>query len=290
MAAINKELGHAVKGQIFEAGNIQVDHKQTKSQLEASMHEKIPFYKKGWFVGPALILIWAVTGTLFYTLFWGWNVGASFFYAVEGGFAVGFGGPMYEYSHWSKLFTIFYILAGSSFVGVGMALLFGMIDGKKDAIVKSKAEQMREEALMQDDADGDGKVSCAESVNGCCRRFKYRLEIAFSSYLIFFLFFVWFIVGILYGLLWEGWSTVDSIYFSITGLSTAGLQAPSYIDGDGDGNIDQVSMSVGFFCRALASEWRPHLRHYFGERCGVDDVQEHRESSGAEAEQAATAV
>lgn len=52
--------------------------------------------------------------------------------------------------------------------------------------------------------------------------YQYRTQIILT-----FLCIVWIIVGIIYGMLIEEWDFVSSLYFSVSALSTAGLNTPT---------------------------------------------------------------
>ena len=41
---------------------------------------------------------------------------------------------------------------------------------------------------------------------------------------------LWIMIGVLIGVKLEGWSVTHSLYYAVTGISTAGLQGPSNID------------------------------------------------------------
>ena len=46
---------------------------------------------------------------------------------------------------------------------------------------------------------------------------------------VFTLLVIWLAAGVLYGMLFEDWGLVTSIYFSVAALSTGGEVTPSYI-------------------------------------------------------------
>ena len=41
---------------------------------------------------------------------------------------------------------------------------------------------------------------------------------------------LWISLGIGIGVVLEGWSVIHSLYFALTGISTAGLEGPSNVD------------------------------------------------------------
>jgi hypothetical protein len=97
--------------------------------------------------------------------------------------------------------------------------------------VSAKERKFLREAV---DFDGDGKVGLKDYLGYLWYSFKIligwytnrmRVKIVLAAV-------VWVFVGVAYGLLFENWSFIQSVYFATSALSTAGLQTPSCNGGD----------------------------------------------------------
>jgi len=95
----------------------------------------------------AIVMLWIITGTLFYSIFNNWPLPQSFFYAIDAGMSVGFCTDITETSVGSRAFTIVYILLGASCVGGALALF---IEDVMEGIVELRSEKF--EQLLAADA------------------------------------------------------------------------------------------------------------------------------------------
>lgn len=118
------------------------------------------------------VLLWVILGT---TVYWylgnssevpefdslgrvvtveylSWTLGQSFYYSVQAGLSIGFG-LLSETKDSSRLFTVFYILTGSSFI-VGALVYFIQLSLTKQASVQSREEQKLAKFSIAIRADG----------------------------------------------------------------------------------------------------------------------------------------
>jgi len=231
----------------------------------------------------------------------GWTVQESFYYSVQTGLSIGFG-LLSESSDISRLYSVFHILAGSSFIGGALALFAALavtrhegfqgrqerklaqvaekmgIDGYKglgadelrrlmirhppyyrdlldkleddsqvvhDALQKYKAlarhkrselaidllERLAKAGILK---DGGLRIDDLTAI----RKERLQPHKAFLRWInanantgrIYLVFLVWILIGIIFGIAAEKWSFIQSLYFAVSTLSTAGLQGVTQTD------------------------------------------------------------
>ena len=69
------------------------------------------------------LIIWWLAGTLFYYLYQGFSLVYSFYYAINVGLGIG-NCPYQPDKTWSRLYTIFHCIAGSSLIYGGVSTVF----------------------------------------------------------------------------------------------------------------------------------------------------------------------
>lgn len=89
-----------------------------------------------------IVMVWIVSGTLFYSYCNDWPLPQSFFYAVDAGMSIGFCTQVAETKLISKAFTIFYILLGASVIGGALALFI------QDAVEGISTPSVKEYQLL----------------------------------------------------------------------------------------------------------------------------------------------
>jgi hypothetical protein len=97
------------------------------SSFLALRKKLLPWYKNIWFVSLGLYSLWILIGVIYYKYIEDWTFSTAFFYAIEAGLSIGFCDPT-ERTDPSRLFTVVYVLLGSSVVvgslgGLGNELL-----------------------------------------------------------------------------------------------------------------------------------------------------------------------
>lgn len=165
-----------------------------------------------------------------------WTLAMAFYYAVQSGFSVGFG-ALVEVDDWSRLYTIFHVLFGASIVS-GALTVFSMklID---DAIKRSEEiqESMMGNASNPDQASYKNMTpkEVAQSMyNNQRKPWRKKCCCLSTEYVLAFALLVWVGAGAFGAHTQWNLSYINSAYFAITALSTAGLHAP--------GDLDDMSM------------------------------------------------
>ena len=88
------------------------------------------FFKNIWLVSFSLYSLWILLGVFYYKFIEGWNYATSYYYSIEAGLSIGFCYPS-ERSDITRVFTIFYVLLGSSVVVGSLAGLGNELIGEK---------------------------------------------------------------------------------------------------------------------------------------------------------------
>ncbi len=168
----------------------------------------------------ASTVAWLGSGTAVYIFINEWTLAQAFYYTVQGGLSIGFG-LLEEESPLSKAFTIAHVLIGAGAIAGALALFTEM------AITNHSEERRRHSG------GGGGRGPAPRPHQpGWRQRRRYSVchfvssawdHLSASSELLV----VWLAAGCVFGCLYEKWSLIDSLYFSVTALSTGGLKAPS---------------------------------------------------------------
>eukprot|EP00471_Norrisiella_sphaerica_P009168 CAMPEP_0184495896 /NCGR_PEP_ID=MMETSP0113_2-20130426/32593_1 /TAXON_ID=91329 /ORGANISM="Norrisiella sphaerica, Strain BC52" /LENGTH=794 /DNA_ID=CAMNT_0026882289 /DNA_START=92 /DNA_END=2476 /DNA_ORIENTATION=- len=168
--------------------------------------------------GPMAILVyvsitWLCAATLFYVQHNDWSITTSFYYSIQAGMAVGFG-AISEPDDGSRLFTIFHVLVGSSFIVYVLSMIMEKVVNSSQSWhegLQERCEKAEELLKMKKRRERISWISC-----------NHLKMIA-----IFMLFLVTVLLGVGWGLMMENFEFVQALHFSVAALSTAGLQPPT---------------------------------------------------------------
>jgi hypothetical protein len=173
---------------------------------------------------------WAITGTIFYALYDYWTIATAFYYAMEGGLSVGFCNPA-ERNEYSQLFTIFFVLCGSSVVAGTLGYCVSYLSGANNSSFKLH-EHNYDTFLLFDDQH---KLTATRFVHFLWYQIKYwtgwysnRTRAVAIVLLLCCL-----TVGTAYGVFLENWTFISALYFAVSTAATGGLQSPPCIRGTG---------------------------------------------------------
>jgi hypothetical protein len=177
--------------------------------------------------------LWISVGIVFYSYYDDFTNATAFFYTMEAGLSIGFCNPG-EKDDWSKLFTIFYVIAGSLILTGGVSTLVAMLVRRRLNISRSLAHKEGLATLRDPVTDKITVLSFLRYV-----WYTFKLHIGWYSdrtgVIVFILFLFWMAVGTIYGMLEEGWSFITALYWAVTTVSTGGLQSPPCLhDSTGD--------------------------------------------------------
>eukprot|EP00750_Incisomonas_marina_P025278 INCI5369.10.p1 GENE.INCI5369.10~~INCI5369.10.p1 ORF type:complete len:448 (-),score=86.05 INCI5369.10:148-1491(-) len=127
------------------------------------------------------------------------------------------------------------------------------------ANMERKWAQMRRHAAMRTQQEGEAQRRRVRSCKCVVTRHTCRNLVATQLFKTSIILFFWITGGVCYGVYSEGWPILDSLYFAITSLSTAGLKGPTHhfngleanCTNAADGECQTFPMVfVGLFCFA----------------------------------------
>lgn len=159
---------------------------------------------------------------------------------------MGFCEPV-EINDWSRLFTIFYVLMGSTIVSSGIGTMVGFLLSTRQSLIQ--AEHKIGAFSIHDDV---GKVT----VGSVCRFVWYHLKYLSGWYtnrpltILVILFIMWVIWGTGLTMKLERYTFIQGVYWSVTTMATGGLQSASCLDGTSGTTCDLGSLRggiMGFF-------------------------------------------
>jgi hypothetical protein len=215
-----------------------------------------------------LYLLWTAVGIVFYTVYDGWTPATAFYYAMEAGLSIGFCNPV-EKDDWSKLFTIFYVLIGSTIISGSVGLIARTSILYTSPVIHVKRKDILRRAQVQFNISEnlfyegtEGQPTFVSNLRYFSYHFKYYIGWYSNRFyaIITVLLLIWFALGTLYCMLVEDWTFITSFYWSVTTYSTGGLQSAncegdtgtSCNMGDMRGSVMGILMMAGVPIYALA--------------------------------------
>ena len=160
--------------------------------------------------------------------------GEAFYYAVQAGASVGFGGLSDE-NEGSRIFTMFFVLVGSSGIAACLSLFAQEALESHESLSKQlRTPQGRKVARAQQRHE----LALAKLGWLGRNREKYR-----SAFVAFGLFFAWIVVGTIFAVHKLQTTVITGVYFSLTACSTGGLYTPPC-----ERNGDWCYPFVGYYC------------------------------------------
>lgn len=211
-------------------------------------HWSDPFFKNIFLLTLLVYGVWLITGCLFYVHYDGFTWSTAFYFAVEAGLAIGFCQPG-DIDDPSKIFTLFFVLAGTSVVSGCMATVILRVLSPGVRILVTPHNKVDSLKAVSWPEKGAG-VTC-ESATVYCRAVAHYVTItvrcAFHENKLIVtqlaIFFVWMGLGCIYGMLVEKWTFITSLYWAVTGSSGGGLQSAPC--DEGTGGADQPLCDMG---------------------------------------------
>jgi len=218
------------------------------------------FYKQSWFHCLLAFMIWLFSGVVFYTQWQEWTFWTAIYYTVQAGFSIGFGFPneedicgREEYAYGnaakyyqdpydgpenngrggcmaadiSKLATTMLIIAGSSIIAACLGVLAQSILGDSTSWYKVLLKEQEHKLLLEQAQQTEGWTDdVVIAFKRVIRKPIVKAVFAFASWVAF---------GIIYGMLSNQRMTfLTALYFAVSSISTAGLEALKPLGNDND--------------------------------------------------------
>ena len=170
------------------------------------------------------VLAWLLLGAWFYSSVDDWPFWQGYYYAVNVGYSIGFG-ALTESSSESHFFSVAFICLGAGALGGALGFLGQLTLERSDEFAKDLRAKERAPALFGEDVDGDGDVDLADCALGCVARARIFYQQHENRCNCFLALFAWIAVGVVFGMVDQGWPFETALYFSVSALSTGGLQS-----------------------------------------------------------------
>eukprot|EP00940_MAST-03C_sp_MAST-3C-sp2_P001354 g1354.t1 len=240
----DSEKNKEVMSKRFRKLTSQVKEERSRNQAlrPAVVVFEMLTFQRGVLPAFLMFMLWQFGFTLFYVLYDEFRFDRAFYYSAQAGLSVGFGalteevtGGVKKYDancsltngrdsgeyDVSKFITVLNILLGSSVIGGALGYFI-------DSAIQSK-ERWYEQLMERDEKKKKTKVASAAtpSMSQWCRDWyrDNRTVVKLISGVVALI-----VAGVIYGMAYEDWTFISSIYFGITAMSTGGLQTPSTDD------------------------------------------------------------
>lgn len=169
--------------------------------------------------------LWILLGVLFYKYHNSWSFSTAFYFTMEAGLSIGFCEPK-EPNNNSKIFTIFLVLAGSSLIAGSLGAVSMRMISTKAVLLPKSAEKEHYTEITFEDTDTK-RITIKSFLNKIW--YEFKVFIGWYSFRdkvrIVFIFVVWMMIGVVYGMNIEKWSFITSLYWAVTSCSTGGLMS-----------------------------------------------------------------
>jgi len=171
------------------------------------------------------VLVWLNVGACFYGYFYGWSYSSALYYSAQAGLSIGFG-ALSEDSDISRAYTVVHVMIGSSFIA-GAVGLFAANTIEKSRVDWDSIRLGEQKAVLipLNETEEEREARLADEKKRIKQLTFFQKNATAIRCLIAAV--VWLALGVSYGMVYEGWSLITSVYFSVAACSTAGLQAPT---------------------------------------------------------------
>ena len=188
---------------------------------------------------------WIFCGLVWYKYYSNWTWATAYYYTIEAGLSIGFCYPA-EKEDWSKLFTIFYVLIGSSVVSGCLGLLATSLVSTRVSLV---AAQHGLGAMNYRNEDNQITFTSVSKWLWYHTKYLSGWYTHRSRTIIVAAFIIWMGLGTAYGMVFEHWTFITALYWAVTSSSTGGLQSPPCESGSDEftcnmGNLRGTLMGI----------------------------------------------
>jgi hypothetical protein len=165
-------------------------------------------------------LVWLLVGTIFYAnVDFNGNYYKGFYFSVNVGYSIGWG-VLHEYHQSSKVFSIFFLFIGAVAISRWLAYLI------------STAIYDKENAFENLDLHRNIELNC--KLTGRLKTICVFITIHWGKLFIVYVWVLFLTFGAIFSCLTIGWSATDGVYYSISSMSTGGLNgipvdSPDYL-------------------------------------------------------------
>uniref|UniRef100_A0A7S1HM29 Potassium channel domain-containing protein n=1 Tax=Hemiselmis andersenii TaxID=464988 RepID=A0A7S1HM29_HEMAN len=263
-------MAHGLKfeDQLGEHGDqlqVETDNERLRKQHQNLLEQELDkswkrSYKKPWFWCVVAFIVWTFAGIAWYALWHEWGFLLAFYYHLQAGLSIGFGFPTEDdicykediasstvryYTEgkfrWpspaeggrggcqaadiSKAVTVIFVLVGSSIIASAIGVIAQALTAPAGGWYKTLIAEEKIKHLSQLAAESPGIADdVVIFLKILSLKSWFQALVCITG---------WVAVGILYGMLSEQQMTfITSFYYSVSSVSTAGLESPKTIQGN----------------------------------------------------------
>jgi hypothetical protein len=189
-------------------------------------------------IAPLVLVLSLVISTIFYKNHHDWDYPTSIFFATQTIVGVMYGVPS-ENDRVGKIFTMFAYIIGTTFVATATGAYVTVV-------VQAAVLRARERLHLSNPQPGSFiSLSGGHHIHTTSRGAKLLDIVLYDDYkykfYVFFTAFFWYLLGVAYGLVYEGYFLTDAMLFALGAMACAGNPPPPCF------GVDESSCSVGTF-------------------------------------------
>jgi len=162
------------------------------------------------FILTCMWLGWLMMGTVFYGVHNGYHIGQAFYMSVNVGYSIGWGYP-FDVTVGSKIFSVFYVLMGSSAISAALGMFAAKMVADNDSWFED-AVQLKE---------FNRKMATETPFNRLLAWIEFNADVLKPVAL----WFVWVFTAVIWYQVYVDDVFIDALYFAISSMSTGGLWA-----------------------------------------------------------------
>jgi len=194
-----------------------------------------------WLMGFALVL-WGKMG---------WTYWECLYWSAQSGLSVGFGDLNVPSDHEDqlvvKLHTVFHVIAGAIFISVVFGMLVQFILERRTVVRSRDYWEVAAQSGNSRLREGQELMELIEEESFLTKMSAGWTKMS-EGYRLLCLWGAWTSVGSLFGVCHQGWDFVTALYFSITAMSTGGLQGVNCDSTDSHGQCHIDAFPAMFTC------------------------------------------
>lgn len=190
------------------------------------------------FVAGTIYLLWVLAGVFWYKYYMSWNFATAFYYAMDAGLSIGFCAPC-ERDDITRSFTIVYVLLGSSVISGAVEHFLAYVVEPKVRFLPSTQNAITI-IFSRSTSIFDMTRDLIHKLKYCVGWYSNRGRVVSVAIFIF-----WMGLGTAYGMVFEGWTFITSLYWAITTASTGGLWSPYCLSTNASGTTCNMGVQRG---------------------------------------------
>jgi hypothetical protein len=183
-------------------------------------------------VAPLIFFLSLAIGIIFYMYINNWDFLLAYYFAASVLLGALYLVPA-ESSPYSQIFTQWYFLWGTTLLMGAIAAMANQVLANAGRVAADERERIISQ-LESPDIDGDGVITLSERIEFYTVKWlniigwrQHRAKYSVMAVAV-----IVYVLGILYGVYFEGWELPHAMYFSLSAMSASGTSPPTCENGD----------------------------------------------------------